>query len=327
MISINRYSLSMIDLKDSAIISSQPVDEISFHESSFILRKIKKVFTNNDNRDCTLNESSKYLEHFEHYKNNRNLYELADILSQDIFNKKIELGINASSDILLIDFIKDDHNYLLIYDHSLENAFSHYIEQTSGEAQIRITRNKNGLSGRIKKSDSYLVWDYTDNNYMICDSLDLEVKEDVGKTVFELIFDIGAKPNDKDIIQTLEKSVTQIAKQHELDQIECSVALKKELLASPDLVLSDVSNLVFPNNEQAKSDFTSLSNEHEIPKELTINQSVLKKKDKFQKIVTDIGIVINIPIEQLSESDKVEIVNNNDGTVSIKINNITMLPE
>lgn len=325
MISINRYSLSMMDLKDSAIISSQPVDEVSFHENSFILRKIKKVFTNNDNRDCSLNESSRYIELFDHYKSNRNMYVLAETLSQDIFNKKLELGINASSDLMIVDFIKDDHNYLLIYDHSLENAFSHYVEQTSGEAQIRITRNKNGLNGRIKKSDSYLVWDFTDNNFMICDAMDLEEKDELEKTVFETIFDIGAKPNDKDIILTLEKSVNQIAEQHELDQMVCTVALKKELLASPEIVLSNVSELVFPDNERAKTDFTTLSQEHEIPKEITINQAVLKKKDKFQKIMTDIGIEINIPIEQLSEKEKVEFVNNDDGTISIKINNITMI--
>ena len=61
---------------------------------------------------------------------------------------------------------------------------------------------------------------------------------------------------------------------------------------------------------------------HELPKEVEVPKQYVTKKLKNQKIKTDTGIELSFPTEYSENSNFIEFVNHQDGTITIEINNI-----
>jgi len=60
-------------------------------------------------------------------------------------------------------------------------------------------------------------------------------------------------------------------------------------------------------------------------KKFQVTANIENKIFKKQKFVTDTGIEISIPGDQLSRNDIIEFKNNPDGTISVEIKNIGLL--
>ena len=56
-----------------------------------------------------------------------------------------------------------------------------------------------------------------------------------------------------------------------------------------------------------------------------IPEKLAEKKFSMQKIKTDSGIEVKFPLEFANRRDKIEFINNPDGTVSILIKNVEKL--
>ena len=65
--------------------------------------------------------------------------------------------------------------------------------------------------------------------------------------------------------------------------------------------------------------------EAEVPEVIEKTEYVEKRIEKNIKIVTDTGIEISFPAEYYRDEDNVSIINNDDGTNSITINNIRQI--
>lgn len=57
-------------------------------------------------------------------------------------------------------------------------------------------------------------------------------------------------------------------------------------------------------------------------KTIEVNEDLNKKIPRTQKLVTDDGIEIKIPVSYLTNNNKIEFVNNTDGTISILLKSI-----
>ena len=65
--------------------------------------------------------------------------------------------------------------------------------------------------------------------------------------------------------------------------------------------------------------------EKERPKDLKIEKTSAVRASKSQKIKTDTGIEITVPVEYFEDDRYIEFINNNDGTISIALKNIGKL--
>ena len=99
-----------------------------------------------------------------------------------------------------------------------------------------------------------------------------------------------------------------------------------ELEEQGEIKVSELREKVFPGSPEMleeldeKLDRYNLSYETVAPK----NEQTIKKFQK-QKLYTDTGIEITIPMEEYRNPDHVEFITNMDGTISVLIKNIGML--
>ena len=83
-----------------------------------------------------------------------------------------------------------------------------------------------------------------------------------------------------------------------------------------------VAEEVFDGRPVMKDEFIEKIKDAEVPEQVEINKYVTKKLSSNVRIVTDIGVEISFPAEFYKDNEHIEIINNEDGTISIKINNI-----
>ena len=62
--------------------------------------------------------------------------------------------------------------------------------------------------------------------------------------------------------------------------------------------------------------------EANVPEKVEVNPYITKKMSSNVKLGTDIGVELSFPAEYYRDNEHIEIINNEDGTISIKINNI-----
>ena len=83
-----------------------------------------------------------------------------------------------------------------------------------------------------------------------------------------------------------------------------------------------VAEKLFDGKPGMRDEFMEKIEKANVPQKVEVNSYVTKKLSSNVKIVTDIGIELVFPAEYYQNNDYIEFINNEDGTISIQINNI-----
>ncbi len=83
-----------------------------------------------------------------------------------------------------------------------------------------------------------------------------------------------------------------------------------------------VADKIFDGKPGMKSEFIDKIEKANVPQKVEVNSYVTKKLASNVKIVTDIGVEVIFPAEYYQNNEYIEFINNDDGTISIQINNI-----
>ena len=147
----------------------------------------------------------------------------------------------------------------------------------------------------------------------------------------ELFLECRAPLSQKSKLDIVTRAVDQVAKKYYGDEdaqkkMEIKDIICNELEEQGEIKVSELREKVFPGSPEMleeldeKLDRYNLSYETVAPK----NEQTIKKFQK-QKLYTDTGIEITIPMEEYRNPDHVEFITNMDGTISVLIKNIGML--
>ena len=83
-----------------------------------------------------------------------------------------------------------------------------------------------------------------------------------------------------------------------------------------------VAEKIFDGKPGMREEFIEKIEKANVPQRVEVNSYVTKKLSSNVKIVTDIGVEVIFPAEYYQDSEYVQFINNEDGTISIQINNI-----
>lgn len=105
---------------------------------------------------------------------------------------------------------------------------------------------------------------------------------------------------------------------------EIKKAIVESIEENDVIDVEKVAKAVFLQNPQLKQEYIEHIeraglHERTIPID---NEKIIEKNFRKQKIKTDIGVEISLPVEYYGNRDKIEFISNPDGTISILIKNI-----
>ena len=126
----------------------------------------------------------------------------------------------------------------------------------------------------------------------------------------------------------LFKKVTEVfSKKYFEEDMTKPVEIKKVIAESieknDNINIEDVADNIFKKNVELKREYMDVIEKVGFrEKVVPVSEKIVEKSFKRQKIKTDSGIEISLPVEYYGNSEKIEFINNPDGTISIVIKNV-----
>lgn len=129
-------------------------------------------------------------------------------------------------------------------------------------------------------------------------------------------------------VNAVKRIAKKVAEENGGDSIETMSKMKEYVTETVEegennyIETDKVADKIFDGRPGMRDEFMQKIEKANVPQRVAVNSYVTKKLASNVKLVTDIGVELTFPAEYYQNSDYIEFINNDDGTISIQINNI-----
>ena len=323
---------AIVHILDSSVgipVLSDQSMEVGPDFSDFLKAHIEKITESDDVKHCTFAEGSEVKELLQNCTPD-NFVETSKQLAErlyDIMNANIDI---PAADVAMTVFGCKGKDYLAFLKMNYKTSYTHQTRETDGGNSNEIILQRALLPGQGQRLSEAFVLDLSDGSLILAEKK-YEVNGEKCFSFSELFLECRAPLSQKSKLDIVTRAVDQVAKKYYGDEdaqkkMEIKDIICNELEEQGEIKVSELREKVFPGSPEMleeldeKLDRYNLSYETVAPK----NEQTIKKFQK-QKLYTDTGIEITIPMEEYRNPDHVEFITNMDGTISVLIKNIGML--
>lgn len=230
------------------------------------------------------------------------------------------------ADILFSIFIYEGKNYLGIFKLNYRTSYIHNIDQIDEKTVNSIVKQKTSLPNSNQKVDECVLIDLSNLDINLVEK-EYEINGEKMYYLSRLFLKCGSKSSEKEKVKILTKTTKAFLEtnfQGDYEKVgEAKKAVAESLKTKEEIDIEDVANSMFKNNTEMKKEYIdTMEKEGLEEKSFKVNEKIQKRNFRKQKIVTDTGIEINVPIEFFNDKERIEFINNPDGTVSIVLKQI-----
>lgn len=258
-------------------------------------------------------------------------------MSQQIAHKyfdTIKQSATANTiNLFFCDFLAEEIPYLGIFKYTAQPALVACTDSSDA-----IIKNEINLQEIIPSSSSRLeefAFISKTNLQILVSGIKYNID---GNNIFllpEAILECSTAPSPQETIQTMQKVAEKVATEYGANDTNTNAAVKKaianELDEYAELTPSAASKEIFPDSPDMQQAYEKeiiacgYSDSQSIP----VDKEKTLRKVLHQKLKTDTGIELTIPVDYFENADYVEFIHAEDGSISItlkKINNIMNRP-
>lgn len=297
--------------------------------SDFLKVHIEKFTESDDVKVCQFTEESEAAEWIRNC-NPDNFVETSRKLCEKLYgimNANIDI---PGADAAVVVFSESGTDYFGFLKLNYRSSYTHATKATEDGNSNQIILQKAILPSQSQKlTEAFII------NLSTGEILLTEKKYEIGgekKYYFsELFLECRAPMSQKTKLDIVTRAVEQVNKKYYGDEdtsrkMEVKRAIYEELEEKGSLPVEEVKEKIFKDSPQMQADFEEKLEKYNMTKEVVTpkSETTLKKFQK-QRLTTDTGIEITIPMEEYKNPDRVEFVTNTDGTVSVIIKNIGKL--
>jgi len=205
-------------------------------------------------------------------------------------------------------------------------GFTHWVNNSKEGSVNTIIRHRTLLPQEGQKPEECALVNLSDFGLKL-----LEKQYDInGEKEFYLAkyyLQCGCQLSDNAKLKILDKVTRSINKKYFDEDFEKAIKVKKAVTDSFDetssIQIDRIADQVFEKDISIRHEYVDEMEKAGLSeKEIIIPDRLIEKKFKTHKIKTDTGIEIDFPLEYAGNREKIEFVNNSDGTISIIIKNI-----
>lgn len=234
-----------------------------------------------------------------------------------------------SCDLVCSLFSRNGQKYLGFFVLNYKSSYIHYVDESDDARVNTVIKQKTALPNVNQKIDEFIIIDLED-----CSILLKEQKYEIDgvKEFYLSKYLLKSKTllSDKEKIDIVNKVSKKIIKDYYEDDINKMAEIKNAIVESAEetdsIDIDHIKSKVFDSNLELQNIYEEeIIKKGLVEKTIELNENLDKKLPRTQKIVTDDGIEIKIPVAYLAGNNKVEFINNVDGTISILLKNIREL--
>lgn len=327
IVGINKAILHILDgMSGVTVYSDNELDVSDASVNNFITTHIEKCYEDPGLRKGEFNESSGILYHIKQYRDKE---EDLTALSKAIAERMYE-GIAASEnpescDVVVCDCVASEKPVIAILKCDNKIGFTHRVDQGDGAVNNSIINHYAilpTLSQKISECAFIGLDDLSIRYKGKKKKIDGESMDFIADVLLECMYDISSKES----INAVTKLAKKVTMDNGGDTMEIASRMKEYLTENIDEIecieVDKLAESVFDGRPAMKDEFNAKIEEAQVPQKFEMNKYVTKKMSANIKITTDIGVEIILPAELYRDNEHIEIINNEDGTLSVKINNI-----
>lgn len=229
-------------------------------------------------------------------------------------------------DLICSLFKGDDKKYLGFFIFNYKVSYIHYLEEMDSGRLNTVVKQTTTLPNTNQKLDQFFIVNLDDFSILLKEKK-YEINEEKDYYLSKYLLKSEDILSDKAKMDIVSKVSKKIVKDYYDDDIAKHAEIKSVMVESVEetdfIDVDEVKKKVFKDN----MDVQRIYDEEVIRKGLSdktieVNENLSKKISKIQKLVMDNGIEIKIPIEYLKGDEKIEFLNNPDGSISVLLKDI-----
>ena len=223
-------------------------------------------------------------------------------------------------------FEEEGKEHLAILKLNYKSAFTHWVNNYEEGNVNTIISHKTLLPLESQRVEECALIDLSDYSLRVLEKkYEINGEKEFYLSQYYLKCKSELSTNEK--LKILDKVTKDINKKYFDEDFEKAIEIKKAVSESLEdnerIDIEDIAQKVYDTNVEIRNEYMEeMSKSGLYEKEIVIPEKLAEKKFSMQKIKTDSGIEVKFPLEFANRRDKIEFINNPDGTVSILIKNV-----
>ncbi len=243
-----------------------------------------------------------------------------------LFNIMVENPSIPPCDLICSLFEGDGKKYLgfFILDYSL--SYIHHVEESNDKRVNKVIKQKTTLPNKNQKINEFVIVDLEDYSIILKEKK-YEINGQKEYYMSKHLLKSKSTLSNKEKMDIVNKVSKKIVKNYYEDDVKKMAEIKNAMVQSVEetdtIDINHIKTEAFDKNLELQNIYDEEIEKMGLrEKVIEVNEPLYKKIPTTQKIVTDDGIEIKIPVSFLTDNDKIEFLNNTDGTISILLKGI-----
>lgn len=327
IVAIKKAVLHILDSTNRMpMLSEKELDISDGMINTFITRHVEKVYDDASHRNGEFMSNSGFKYHINEYREKRtDLIELSRIIAERFFDGLCASEDAGTCDIIVCDLTIDERDVIGILKLNNKIGFTHQVIKNEEGIFNNLINHYAILPNMSQKLSEYAFIDV--------ENLTIRYRSAVYKTDGEktdmfadVLLECEYEISSREAVNTVTKAAKRVTQENGGDIMETAAKIKECVIGNieekKDIDTTEIANHIFDGRPVMKEEFNSKMDQSSVPRRIEVNKYVAKKVTSDIKITTDIGIELSFPAEYYRDNKYVDIINNEDGTISIQINNI-----
>lgn len=326
--SIKKAILHILDATSGVIVlSDEELDVSDASINNFISSHIERVYEDAALRKGEFNESSGFKYEMTEYIKNKNLPHFSQFIAKRLYEAAMQSDAPDAADLIVCECSINEQDILAVLRCENKMGYTHQVTQDEGKTLNKIINHYAILPTTTQKISECAFVDMGDLTVRYKGkkrNIDGEKVDLIADVLLECVYDISPRES----ANTVRKLAQKVTEENGGDAIEALSKMKEYITENLEegeskyVETEKVADKVFDGKPGMKAEFMEKLEKAQVPEKVEVNSYVTKRLSKDVKIVTDIGVEITFPAEYYTNSEYIEFINNEDGTISIQINNI-----
>lgn len=326
IITVKKAILHILDaLSGITVYSDEEIDVSDESICAFIINHIEKIYDEPAAREGEFNDASSFKYHLSEYiKGETEFYKFTQFVSEKLYEGISSAEKSMSCDLLIAECNINEKDVMAVLKCDNKMGYTHKVVQENGVVKNEIINHYAILPSQTISEYAFIGMD---DLKIQCRgkkvNIDGESFDLIADVLLDCIYDISAKES----FNALHKIAKKVSEENGADSIDTSAKIKQYIAGSISeaeeyIEPVEFADAVFEGSPAMRKEFIEKAQEASVPEKVRMNDYISKRAMKNVKIVTDSGIEISFPAEYYRDEEHISIINNDDGTLSIQINNI-----
>ncbi|MEG1253134.1 MAG: nucleoid-associated protein [Erysipelotrichaceae bacterium] len=322
---IEECYLHVLDPSANLLVESEIKSSMEEATQKELETKMNKAMQSNARKKATFDSDNEVLIWIHQWKDKEiTLAQFSHLMITKIFETKKQYGLYEASDVMIASLLYEERRYLMIMDNAYKEGLTHYIQSGEQQNQNDVMIYKTIFSSNIMKKDHIVIFELSDDSLQLIENK-TRMEPNAVFVYADLILKVQSKNAYQDDVKTLRSLSEKMLDKYEGEPLKSIPKVKQMICdaANQDepLEVASLAEVMFYDQPIAKQEFIEASKQAGVESYLHCEYGKPTKKDQVQKLKTDRGIEVIIPVDYMN-SDYVEIVQNEDETITINLNYI-----